>query len=271
MKIYKLISSPLDSTALQADLNDFTIWCLKNHLELNVNKCQSITFSRKRVRVPTRDYYLNGHLVPRVSTIRDLGILCDSDLNFHSHFDNIVSRANSMLGFVKRWAKEFLDPYVTRALYMTFVRPILEYASQVWSPYQQVHIQRVEAVQRRFVRFALRGLPWVDAYNLPPYVDRLKLIDLQSLQRRREIADIIFVHQVTTGIIESPSILDRMNLNINVRSLRSVELFKVQFHRTDYGKNEPITRMLRAVNDSAAIFDFNFSKLQLKRRLKNQS
>ena len=162
MKIYKHISCAHDALLLQSDLDLFYIWCQNNFLELNINKCQVMTFSRKRPPLSKRSYTINCEPIPFVNSICDLGLLCDPHLNFHSHIDSIVNKANSTLGFVKRWSKEFCDPYVTKSLYTTFVRPLLEYSSQVWSPYYQVHIQRIEAVQRRFIRYALRGLEWDD-------------------------------------------------------------------------------------------------------------
>ena len=189
MKIFRQISSPADHISLQNDLNRFSIWCQKNFLMLNTTKCQTITYSRKRLPPPPRDYFLNGIPVSRVTLFRDLGVTCDRELNFRSHIDSIISRANSLLGFVKRWSKEFSNPYVTKALFMTFVRPVLEYASQVWSPYHLVHRHRIQAIQRRFIRFALRGLGWADTHNLPPYGDLLKLINLQPLDKRRDVAD----------------------------------------------------------------------------------
>jgi hypothetical protein len=31
-----------------------------------------------------------------------------------------------------------------------------------------VHMDKVERVQRRLIRYALRGLGWTDTYDLPP-------------------------------------------------------------------------------------------------------
>lgn len=271
MKIFRRISSPADSYLLQEDLNRFFVWCQKNFLELNVTKCHSITYSRKRLPPPPRDYFINNELVPLITSARDLGVICDRELNFRSHIDNIIRRANSALGFIKRWSKEFSDPYVTKALYTTFVRPLLEYASQVWSPHHLVHSTRIEAVQRRFLRFALRGLPWTDTHNLPPYVDRLKLINLQSLESRRDTADILFVHQLVAGYIDCPALLEMISLNTNPRNLRSVPLFRLASHRTNYGHYEPMARMLRKANNAVSLFDFNISKNALRAALLNST
>lgn len=266
-KIFRHISSPADSLLLQNDLNKFSTWCLKNFLELNVNKCQAITYSRKRFQLPPRTYLIDNVPVPSVDSLCDLGIICDRELNFRSHIDTSIKRANSALGFVKRWSKEFSDPYVTKSLYTTFVRPLLEYASQVWSPSYLSHSQRIEAVQRRFLRFALRGLPWSDPHILPPYEHRLKLINMESLEYRRRVADVVFTHQLLAGNIDCPSLLQKISLQTNFNNLRSIPLFQIKFHRTNYGCNEPMTRMLRTSNSVANLFDFHLSKDSLKTSL----
>jgi hypothetical protein len=48
-------------------------------------------------------------------------------------------------------------------------RPKLEYASSVWNLFYDVRVDRVERVQRRFIRYALRGLGWrwTDMHDLP--------------------------------------------------------------------------------------------------------
>ena len=41
----------------------------------------------------------------------------------------VIGKAWAILGFVKRWASEFIDFCITKLLYISLVRPILEYAS----------------------------------------------------------------------------------------------------------------------------------------------
>lgn len=188
-------------------------------------------------------------------------------MDFKSHYNHIVNKANSTLGFIIRWSKEFCDPYITKHLFITYVRPILEYSSQVWSPYRDIDISRIESVQKKFLRFALRNLPWADPIRLPPYESRLSLINLTSLQSRRLVADILFVQQIIRGQIISPYIREQMRFRDNPSNLRTVELFHIAYHSTDYGKFEPITRMLRETNSLSELFDINVNKLTLKARL----
>jgi hypothetical protein len=50
------------------------------------------------------------------------------------HVDVMVGRALAMLEFVKRLSCEFRDLYTFKTLYISLVRPKLEYASCVWRP-----------------------------------------------------------------------------------------------------------------------------------------
>jgi hypothetical protein len=90
----------------------------------------------------------------------------DSEVSFPGHIDVTVGRALAMLGFVKRLLCEFRDPYTTETFYVSLVRPKLEYASCVWRPFYGAHIDRIEYVQKKFVRYALRDFGWTDMCDL---------------------------------------------------------------------------------------------------------
>jgi hypothetical protein len=100
-----------------------------------------------------------------------------------------------MLGFVKR-SGEFKDSYTFRTLYLS---PKLEYVSCVWRNFYEVHVSRIERMQRKFVRYALRGLGWTEMHDLPPYVNRCALIRLETVTRRRSDACLMFAFDVLSG------------------------------------------------------------------------
>ena len=60
----------------------------------------------------------------------------------------ISAKANSARGFLQRKLTKF-PLSVKISCYTTIVRPILEYACTVWSPYHQLNIDKLEMVQRR--------------------------------------------------------------------------------------------------------------------------
>ena len=75
------------------------------------------------------------------------------------------------------------------SLYKTYVRPILEFASLIWCPYQQGLINEIENVQRRFTRL-------FSNFRSLPYRDRLKSLNLLSLSSRRLRYKLIFVYKM---------------------------------------------------------------------------
>ena len=73
-------------------------------------------------------------MISMVVEEKDLGVVFDKDLKFTSHVNQIVMKANRVLGIIKcTFASR--DANTIRLLYVTLVRPILDYASTVWNPH----------------------------------------------------------------------------------------------------------------------------------------
>jgi hypothetical protein len=79
-------------------------------LELNVGECKLITFAKLRHPIEFL-YILGGNILDCVDSINDLGVIMDSKVSFTGHIDVTVGRTLAMLGFVKRFSCEFMDPY----------------------------------------------------------------------------------------------------------------------------------------------------------------
>lgn len=258
-KIYAIIEKQEDAVFLQNQFETFADWCGKNRMVLNTSKCSVISFTRKRLPL-IHSYSLSGVPLARESSVKDLGVLLDSKLTFSEHLAYIISKASSQLGFIFRFAKHFKDVYCLKTMYCSLVRPILEYASVVWSPYYQNGIQRIEKIQRKFIRYALRHLPWADSHNLPSYESRCKLIHLDLLSVRRDVAKACFVSDLLTSHIDCPSLLNQLNINIRRRPLRTHAFLFIDGSRTNYGSNEPVRSMCRVFNRCYSVFDFSVSR-----------
>ena len=107
-----------------------------------------------RSRNPIVHYYDLGDVVlDCVSNIRDLGIYFDPALRFTDHITRIRSKSLQMLGFLKKIAADFHSVNAMSLLHFSLVRPHLEYASCVWSPYYNIYIGSIEQVQHEILRF----------------------------------------------------------------------------------------------------------------------
>ena len=187
LKLFAEINSPGDAEALQRELDMFAGWCEVNRMVLNPGKCQVITFSRKHIPIPF-NYHLGNSLVQRVDHVKDLGVILDSKLTFKQHISFITAKASRQLGLVIRMTRHFTDIYCLKTLYCSLVRSSLEYCSTIWTPHYNNAVYRLESIQRRFVRYALRLLPWRQPQQLPPYEDRCQLMHLDTLQLRRDLS-----------------------------------------------------------------------------------
>ena len=82
--------------------------------------------------------------------------------------------------------------------YVTYVRPLVESATPVWSPCLKKDIQALEQVQRFFTRAVCRrsGIP----YN--NYLHRLSILGLKSLEYRRVFFDLCMCYQIYYNLID---------------------------------------------------------------------
>ncbi|XP_058449397.1 uncharacterized protein LOC131429340 [Malaya genurostris] len=267
LKLFHIIRSEEDCMALQRQVDVFSDWCTRNRLTLSISKCSVISFTRKKEPILWR-YTIFGEFLERVSIVRDLGVVLDSQLSFRDHYSHIIAQANRNLGFIFKIAKEFSDPYCLRSLYFTLVRSVLEASSVIWCPYADVWINRIESIQAKFLRYALRSLPWRNPTELPPYTDRCRLLGMDTLSKRRNISRAVFIGKLLMGQIDAPNILSQVNINVPPRTLRSRNFLRLDYQRTDYGQNEPIRGMCNSFNSAYECFDFSISCDVFKNRLR---
>lgn len=270
LKFFRTISSLVECCALQADIDRLSNWCLLNGMELNIRKCNVISFCRSRSKIGF-DYRMSTTSIARVDAVRDLGVLLDSKLNFAQHIAATIAKAFAILGFIKRNTKYFTDVYCLKSLYCTLVRSILEYGVLVWAPYHAVHKHHIERIQRNFLRFALRQLPWNDPIRLPPYEHRSALIHLPTLESRRILLQRLFVFDIMRDNVDCPLLLSNILLNVPPRRTRRADFLRNPLHRTLFGQNNPFDVCCRRFNEVSVNFDFNVTKHMFKSRISSSS
>jgi hypothetical protein len=88
-----------------------------------------------------------------------LGIIFDHHINFNSHIDNIIDRANKRLNIVKILAhRPWKLSYKTLInVYKTIMRSVLEYSSILIPHLAQSHITRLQTVQNKALRIIFQN------------------------------------------------------------------------------------------------------------------
>jgi len=132
-------------------LNAWNARILSNILFLG-DGCHMQSKSRSRTKL-MNDYHLFDNHIEEISTVKDLGVVfIKTNLSFQPHVDHICVKSLRTLGFLIRNTKEFKNEQCLKTLYISLVRPTLEYCSIIWNLSQVGLMESLEHVQRKFLR-----------------------------------------------------------------------------------------------------------------------
>ena len=196
LKLYASLSCSTSIVGFQKNLDRLTEWAKTWQLSISVSKCcVTQVGSRQRLRdMSSHQFVLCNSILPYVDAVNDLGVVVDQHLTFSEHIDRIVKKAASRCYLVFKCFQSRNTVLLVRA-FTTYVRPLLEVNSQVWSPHLLKDIRRLEAVQRRFTK-KLVGLHALR----PTYTERLELLGLERLESRRIRAGVLFPYKLLFGL-----------------------------------------------------------------------
>ena len=185
----------VDSTDLQTSLDSIQS-CMNNlQLQLAPEKCKHLPIHQTHDTNNT--YVLCNKNISTCSTVCDLGIYISSDLKWHSHISSITAKASArayqiLHSFSSNNVWILLKPYTT------YVRPILEYNSVIWSPYLKKDIIKIESVQKQFTRMICKRCN----LRFSSYSNRLYMLNLKSLEYRRFEFDMVFLYKMYYNMID---------------------------------------------------------------------
>ena len=158
--IYRTIFSDSDFVRLQSDVNTIQDWVDCNHMKLNATKCKYMLVSRKRRTTTSPGITLNGIALESVPSFKYLGLLLTSDLSWTKHIENKCTTARKLLGLLYRRFYQHADEKTLRQLYISIVRPHLEYAAPLWDPHLQKDCDTLENVQKFVCKMATKDGIW---------------------------------------------------------------------------------------------------------------
>ena len=195
------INSTNDQKLLQSDLTAAINWSLSNNMLLHQKKfelvCHSVSNHNNLNHLPFYTEYTeyetaDGTIISPQNTVKDLGVLISSDLSWSPHISKVTESARKISSWIFSVFKD-RSAKIMLPLYKTLVRSRAEYCSPLWHPYKAADIKQAESIQRMFTS-RLKEVQHLS------YWDRLKQLNLMSLQRRRERYIILHIFKMLHGL-----------------------------------------------------------------------
>ena len=168
-KIWRTIKCFEDHYILQGDIDRLFAWSILNKMTFHPSKCKvlSVTLQRNVLdNLPFNIYWynLNEVIIDYVASHTDLGVIMTNRFLWGAHCDQLVSKASSKLGLLKRTCHFTTNKRQKRAFYLTIVRSIFDHCSVIWCPQQSTHLLKFEAIQKRAIK-------WINGQQFDHYSD----------------------------------------------------------------------------------------------------
>ena len=260
-RLTKQIHSVEDQIELQNDLNAVIKWAAQNNMELHEDKFELLHHGKIEALKAGQGHIYNltdGSIINNTNCVKDLGVVIHESLKWSDHINEVSLKATQMSGWILRTFKT-RNRLALMTLFKSLVRSRLDYCSPVWTPYTQQDIIHLESVQRSFTAK-------INSINHLNYWDRLKALNLMSLQRRRERYIILHTWKILCGMAPNDVGLkfywnDRLGMKCVVPKLPSKESFLKSLKFNSFSSIGPrlFNTLPQYVKESGSFLSFKLS------------
>ncbi len=209
-RLMGIIRSEEDYGRIREDLKTICSWAEANSMTFNSSKFELLRYRSYTNEIDNEQYTTpEGGVIVQKKQTRDLGVTVSDDACFDQQITDIVAKARKNMGWILRTFRTREETALV-TLYKTLILPRVEYCCQLWSPMNIGQIRKLEAVQRTFTA-RIEGL------TNKNYWERLKHLDMYSLERRRERYIVIYVWKIITKMVPNLEDEDAIKTTTNSR------------------------------------------------------
>jgi hypothetical protein len=171
---------------------------------------------------------MDEHILESVQSATYLGVTLSADLKWNNHIQQMTSKANKSLSFIRRNLQINSKSVKDRA-YQSLVRPKLEYSCSVWDPYITENIYKIEQVQRRAARYACHR-----HHNTSSVTEMIHSLDWPTLQERRLKTRLHIFYKIINNKIAVPYDNILIHSQSRTRSTHSNTIRQIQCNKDSF-------------------------------------
>ena len=160
MSLSEVININIDTPPrLQSGLDQISIWSKNNNMNLNPKKCKEMIICPLKNILDLDSLSINNIPLDIVSSHKILGLKMMDTLKWNDNSKNTITKASKRIYIIR--------PQDLIHIYLTLIRPVLEYCCAVWSNSIPVYLsEKIEKVQKRVMRIVFPDLHYTDALSV---------------------------------------------------------------------------------------------------------
>jgi hypothetical protein len=203
------------------------MWFRANRLALNVGKCKCVYFSLRKLDINSLPLViLDEHAIEIVKTVKFLGCIVDSELNWHGHINSVclnLSKAVAMLRCIY-----YFPLHIKCILYFAYFYPYMTYCLPAWGSTHSTYLMRVKLLQKKVLRIICNADYLAHSAPLA-HLSNLLLFDDVYVIRTAKLCHFIMYNCDLSKFDDAAALFQRLNVNT---SLRTVFNLPVNYCRT---------------------------------------
>ena len=250
---------------LQSVLNKVSSWFRAWAVSVNFKKSAVMIITGKRA-TPVVDVHLGDSIITQTSSHKHLGVVINSKLSWNDHVTYVLGKVSRKLGLLCRLRRR-LPLLVLRSLYMTCVRPTLDYAGAVWGGVGTVGSERLERAQRRAARLVNK----VSVADNLPHDLLLARAGLEPLAKRRQLSIAKIIYNLSkpnsSGPLHLTAAFQQWQASIPQSGcsmgLRHADQQRLPRPRTEFLRRSPFYRGVSLLNSLPSAAKRSWSSLKL--------
>ena len=172
----EIISKDQSNSAMQSYVDTVSLKSANNGMQLKESKCKELRINFSTGESSFDPIIINNKDIEVVHSVKLLGLTITDNLKWNNHIESVCKKISTRLYFLRQLKRAKLPPKDLLLFYVTCIRPVAEYACEVFYDSLPKYLSDdLERLQRRACKIILPEHGYEDSLNvlnIPQLTDR---------------------------------------------------------------------------------------------------